>query len=410
MNRKIISLFLASALMLSACGSNPATESETVGTSGGEGSGVYYEITGVNPDETVLVLDGVEIPAELYCYWSAFNCSALEYQVKMFHDYFGMYDEIVQDDGTIDWSAQFPSSNMTMSQYAKEMTEDTVFFYASIENMAKKYGVELTEEDEKAIEEERKSMAESLGGEEAFDSYLKETGLSLENLQRVMATTSLLDGLVKLAGEEGSEIYLPKENYGDYMMYNDYIMLLKDTAAEGEEAEEQTDKKALAEDLLAQLKAVEDLPATFLKLAEENTEDTQRAEGQDGYFYAPSSMPESFEKAAAELAPGELSDVVETDSAYYIILGKSLEEGLEANPEQVSQLLQTYVVQLADEYQENMKVERKGDLTNLDLGDFYEQYLEKMNANAVDNAVQTLEGQTEGEAASQEAEEAPAAE
>ena len=50
--------------VLTACGGTPAAEAPT---------GVYYEITGVAPAETVLVLDGNEIPAELYCYWTAFN-------------------------------------------------------------------------------------------------------------------------------------------------------------------------------------------------------------------------------------------------------------------------------------------------------------------------------------------------
>lgn len=379
MKRKIIALTMAAAMLLTACSGKPAGE---------EPSGVYYEITGVDPEETVLVLDGNEIPAELYCYWAAFNCSALEYQLKMYHDYYGMYEEIFGDDGEIDWNAEFPSSKMTLNEYAKSMVEDTVFFYAAIENMAKKYGVELTEEDKAAIEEERLNMVDSLGGEEAFEDYLEETGLSRDNLERVMAATSLLDGLMEQAGQEGSDLYLPAENYGEYLRYTDYIVLFTGSSLSDEE---KAAKRQTAEDLLAQLNAGGDKEELFVQLAGEHSEEA-RSEEQVGYFYAPGTMPDVFEEAAGALQPGEVSDIVETDNGLYIILGKSLEEGLEQYPEEKDELLQNYVVSLVNEYQDGIEVERRGTLTDMELGGFYQKYLEKMSERAVEDATNTLQG------------------
>ena len=106
MKRMCLAPILAACMLLTACGGTPAAEAPT---------GVYYEITGVAPAETVLVLDGNEIPAELYCYWTAFNCSAVEYQLNMYHDYYGMYEELFRDDGTIDWNAGFPDSDLTLN-------------------------------------------------------------------------------------------------------------------------------------------------------------------------------------------------------------------------------------------------------------------------------------------------------
>ena len=97
MKRTTIALTMMLALLLTACGGEPDTRNDAAAV-----DNVYYEITGVDPEETVLVLDGNEIPAQLYCYWTAFNCSALEYQVNLYHDYYGMYEELFSEDGVLD--------------------------------------------------------------------------------------------------------------------------------------------------------------------------------------------------------------------------------------------------------------------------------------------------------------------
>ena len=377
MKRMCVGISLAALMLLSACTGKPAGEAP---------SGVYYDITGVDPAETVLVLDGNEIPAELYCYWAAFNCSALEYQLKMYHDYFGMYEEVFQDDGTIDWNAKFPSSDMTLNQYAKDMAEDTVFFYAAIENLADQYGVTLTEENEAAIDEEMEGMKESLGGEEEFQNYLEETGLSVDNLRRVMSATSLLDGLMELAGQEGSEIYLDPAKYGDYLGYTDYIFLSTDGLSEDEAAA----KRQTAGDILAQLEQAEDKDARFAELATEYNEDTNR--GETGYFYTPGTLPAAVEEAAAALEPGAVSELVESEEGLYLVLGKSLEEGLAGDPQQTDAVLQNYVVELVNTYQEEMEVERRGTLTDMEMGEFYQKYLDEMDQRALDDATEILDG------------------
>ena len=379
MKRKCLAPFLAACMLLSACGGTPAAEPPT---------GVYYEITGVDPAETVLVLDGNEIPAELYCYWVAFNCSAVEYQVKMYHDRYGMYEELFREDGTIDWNANFPNSDLTLNEYAENMVKETVFFYAAIENLAEKYGVKLSEKDKVDIEEELQSMEESLGGPEAFEQYLQETGLSLDNLQRVMAATNLLDGLTGLVDQPDSELYLPQEDYGKYLYYTDYIALsLTDDMSETEK----TEVRSTAQELLTQLEKAEDQETLFSELAKEHSQESSQSEGQRGYFYAPGVMPEVFEAAAQTLSPGELSGLIESEHAVYILLGKDLEQGLSAYPEQKEALFQSHVIDLLNAYQDEMKVERRGDLTDMVMGDFYEKYLEKMEQIAVEDTVDTLQ-------------------
>ena len=67
MKRTICALLALTMIFLCAgCGAND------------EPSGIYYEITGIAPNETVMEVDGNAIPAELYFYWTTYNCNTID--------------------------------------------------------------------------------------------------------------------------------------------------------------------------------------------------------------------------------------------------------------------------------------------------------------------------------------------
>ena len=80
------------------------------------------------------------------------------------------------------------------------------------------------------------------------------------------------------------------------------------------------EKKALADDLLAQLRAAEDPIALFDQLMNEYSEDTGLESNPDGYTTVKGQMVPAFEETALALKDGEISDVVESDYGYHIIL------------------------------------------------------------------------------------------
>ena len=99
-------------------------------------------------------------------------------------------------------------------------------------------------------------------------------------------------------------------------------------AAEGEDAEEPLTKeeaKAQADDLKAQL----DDGADFGELATEHSDDTGSVQqnGDLGYV-SEGQMVEEFETALFDLEPGEISEPVESQFGYHIILNEdaSLED------------------------------------------------------------------------------------
>ena len=347
-----------------------------------EPSGIYYDITGIAPTETVMTVDGNEIPAQMYFYWTAYNCSYLEYQMNMLNYAYGMYtDYIDADSGTVNWDLQF-TEDQTLSEYVKAETDDTVLFYAVVENLAAEMDAGLTAEDEAAIADNRASAVEEMGGEEEFVKYLAELGIDEDTFARFSSTSFLFDNLTDLVLQEGSELYLPEEDYDQYATYADHILLAtQDTATGAALSEEEiAEKRQTAEDLLTQLQASDDVVTLFGQLADEYSEDPGRAENPDGYIYTPGTMVTVFEDAAAALEPGQVSGIVESDYGYHIILRRDLSEGLANDPDTKRTLAQQYLQSLLEERMEEAEVTVSAELDDLDPGAFYTQYLTELDA------------------------------
>lgn len=85
---------------------------------------------------------------------------------------------------------------------------------------------------------------------------------------------------------------------------------------EGAKSDQKTALKKKADDILAKLRAN---PASFAKLAKENSADPSSEQGGDLGFFGRGAMVPEFERAAFALKPREISDVVETKFGFHII-------------------------------------------------------------------------------------------
>jgi parvulin-like peptidyl-prolyl isomerase len=85
--------------------------------------------------------------------------------------------------------------------------------------------------------------------------------------------------------------------------------------------EEIAEKRALAEDILAQLQSSDDPATLFDQLMEEYNEDPVYSYYPDGYdLYQGDPVMPQLEEAALALKEGEISPMIESDYGFYIVL------------------------------------------------------------------------------------------
>ena len=380
--KKCLSALMALIMLvtlLTGCSQNaeqPQTELETPTV---QASGIFYELTGVAPETTVMTVSGVEISAEEYLYWVSYLCASIEYNIISYNAYYGMYADLVNEDSTLNWDGEF-QDGMTLAEYVVEEAEATIEFYTAIELMAQKYNCGLDSNDLASLATDLNAAIEELGSQEAFDAYLAKLGICQETFQDLASSKYLFDNLLLLVLEEGTDLYLAPENYNKYATYADHILLMTIDSTSGKplSATELATRKQTIEDLLAQLQASDDMLTLFDELADQYSEDTGRAENPDGYVFTPGTMVASFEDAAAALEPGQISGVVESDYGYHIILRKDLLEALEADPEQRVSLAETHLTTLLTILAGEATVEKTNHLKDLNVAEFYAAYEAKV--------------------------------
>lgn len=369
--------------MFTGCSQTQTVSEETAGGT----TGVFYEVTGIPAEKTVMTVSGVSISAEEYLYWMAYLCASVEYNIVNYNANYGMYSNLVNDDGTLNWDEEF-QDGMSLAEYVREETESTIAFYTAIELMAEKYDAGLDEADMASVVENLNAAITELGGQEEFDAYLRKLGITQDTFQDLSASSYLFDNLLLLVLEEGSELYLEPEKYNNYATYADHILFMTIDADSGKalSADLMAQQKAMAEQTLAALRASDDPITLFAELADQYSEDTGRATNPNGYIFTPGTMVSSFEDAANALEPGEISDIVESDYGYHIILRKDLLEALEADPEQKVSLAEKHLTTLLTVLAGNATVEIMDDVADIDVGQFYSSYSEKVQQIAIDNA------------------------
>ncbi len=364
--KRTISVLLAAVLLLGvmgACGEK------------GNRSGIWYELAGIDPQAVAVEADGVSLPAELYCYWFVFNASMMEYRAYLYADEREEFANIRSPRTRLNWDAPF--GNGTVLDYVLDETLETIRFYMTIEALAARYGIVLTEEDRAAIEEERASAAQSMGGEEGFDRYLERTGISRESYERINGIITLFDRLEEESEREGSPIRIGPEELDAFALCTDhiYIATVNLTNYASLDAASVERKRALAEELVSRLQAADDPAALFKELADEYSEDPYRAEAPDGYVYARGTMNAAYEAAAGELPPNGISGVVEGATGFYIIHRMDLMERLESDPDRMRSIREECLTDRIRKEAERMDWKVSRSVRDIDAAALYQAYV-----------------------------------
>jgi parvulin-like peptidyl-prolyl isomerase len=270
-----------------------------------------------NADEVMMTVDGIDVSWGELFYWYVYDVSNMEKN----------YGDIS------DWDAACGfAEDKTNREYVMENALDTVKHYCALESKAKELGVSLNDDDKAKLQTTWNSNVKSYGNgdEETFLAYLQKAYLSKDLYDHInelsMLYERMLDNMFGANGEKlsDSEILEKSADMG-YVRVKHILISTKDDSGTALTGDKLAEKKTQAESLLSELKGITDKTALEKRFDEMITEyggDPGVEYYTEGYTFIPGkgTMDENFETAAGKLSEYELSDLVQSDYGYHIIL------------------------------------------------------------------------------------------
>ena len=340
----IICLVFGAAITYTGCGANDAAESETSPEPSAEPSesvdDTETETASVpqldfealyashDADEVVMTMDGENVTWEEYFYW-------LYYSGVQVNNYINQMAANMSAYGmNVTWDDAADDTGISFKDYVVQLAEDNIRQIHSIKKFSAENDVTLTEDNLKAIEEQRKTDMVNLCGEEVSDDefaeFLKSTYYLPIKVYDDMNEINYLyqNCFAKLYGEDGeklsdekAEAYLKDSGY----MNAAHILFMTVDPSTGEALDDETiaEKKALADKFAAELAGITDtekLQERFAEIKDEYCEDTGKEAYPDGSIFTPGTMVTEFEDTVNALEDYQVSEPVESRYGYHIIM------------------------------------------------------------------------------------------
>lgn len=317
-NRKI-ALLLALCLLLGCLAGCTSTEVRSYTADSTDSSTNKYAaaVDAYKSGKQVLAVSGSPVYWNEYAYWLCASVSSYE-------SYFGTIT---------DWSAVYDEeTGQTVAEAITEAALSSIKQYHVIEAKAEENGVEFGADGEAYVAQSKADAISQIAGDDGteadLEEYLADYYVDMDLFEYQSKVQYLYTQLLtKLFGENGSAMSdADVQAYADengYMTAKHILFKTTDDSGADLSDEEKAAKKAEAEAAVTQLRAVSDTAereTLFDTLMNEKSEDTGLATYPNGYCFASGQMYEAFETACAALGEYEVSDVVETDAGYHVIL------------------------------------------------------------------------------------------
>lgn len=334
---------------------------------------IAYQAVGITRDTVLFTADGAQVTADDYLYW-LLNAIAMAKNSGYLADDTAWEEEI---DGT------------PTQEYLKRSALENSKLYSVAQKRAAEAGVTLTQEEQ----DEAAAQMESLGSTlEAYygvtlQEYLDQQCVSQAAYQRMAYEIPVLVGKLQEEYTQAGEFTPTDEDMADMIQREDihsckHILLAFPKNEDGSAVtdEQKAEVKAQADALLAELQAADDPAAAFETAMNERSDDTRDPETNElynpqGYTFLASgamvdgsgSLVAPFVQAGVALAEGELSQPVETDYGYHILLGQS------ADNEETRSLYPNYAMnRRIDQWMADAAVELTDVYETLDPKAFYD--------------------------------------
>ena len=284
---------------------------------------------GSKNEDTVMTVDGVDVSFDEYMYYLNTAASTL---ISYYQSSTG---------GGVDWDGVcIYDKTKTNAEWCINEALYNAAQGCVIMSKGKSMNALPTDEQLKSLEDNistiRKNYEESDDPDAAFADALNGQGFTLESFKAVNKINFTLGNIfTSLYGENGEK--LSEEKLQNYIEENGYmtsahILFRTKEDVKGENGQTtqkelsdsaKAEKKAQAEKLCKELKAIKDdtqRKEKFFEYMKEYSEDPGKESFPNGYCFTEGTMVEEYTDTTKELKNYEVSDVVESDFGYHIIM------------------------------------------------------------------------------------------
>ncbi len=254
------------------------------------------------------------------------------------------------------------ASNMEIIEYVKKYTEASLLRCYAVLTLAAQHGLSLGDQHIKdSVELDVKYYIEEAGGDDEYIAQLAAAGMNDSVLRFVLGEQTLEEQLYyKLINNKTID---DDESVIRAAINGDDFVRVKQILIKNDKGDDRAANLALANEACRRAKAGE----SFDALMAEYSEDTIMIGNTDGYYFTRGEMIEDFEEACFALPVGGISDVVETEVGYSVILRLEKDDKyIAANYEKLreSYLTAKYNAMI-DEITNTLTVEYKTDTTDV---------------------------------------------
>ena len=212
----------------------------------------------------------------------------------------------------------YKQDNKVLIDLVRDSSKDYAIQMAVTLKKAKDQKITLTDKEQKAVKTQMTTITTNMGGETAFNAYLKDTNTDRATFEEFLQDYAIMNKVNTQMSKKIniSDADVKKAFESDYVGVKHILIKTIDANNESLSQDKITEANTKAENILKELKNGANFEELMTKYSEDKTGTTVST---DPMVFTKNQMVQEFETAAFKLKVGEMSDVVRTQYGFHII-------------------------------------------------------------------------------------------